>query len=36
MEKAAIYTRISKDPHGEGLGVGRQEEDCRALCERNG
>jgi DNA invertase Pin-like site-specific DNA recombinase len=27
---------ISSDPTGAGLGVARQEEDCRALCERLG
>jgi site-specific DNA recombinase len=31
-----IYCRISSDRTGEGLGVDRQELDCRALCERNG
>ena len=34
--RAAIYVRISKDRAGAGLGVARQEEDCRALCERRG
>jgi DNA invertase Pin-like site-specific DNA recombinase len=34
--RAAIYCRISQDRSGDGLGVQRQEEDCRALCERNG
>jgi DNA invertase Pin-like site-specific DNA recombinase len=29
--RAAIYVRISKDRAGSGLGVARQEEDCRAL-----
>ena len=33
---AAIYTRISKDRTGAGLGVDRQESDCRALAERLG
>lgn len=33
---AAIYVRISQDRNGEGLGVARQEEDCRALAERLG
>jgi site-specific DNA recombinase len=33
---AAIYVRISQDRAGAGLGVARQEEDCRALCERLG
>jgi DNA invertase Pin-like site-specific DNA recombinase len=32
---AAIYLRISDDREGEGLGVARQEKDCRALVERN-
>ena len=34
--RAAIYARISKDRDGEGLGVARQLEDCRALAEREG
>ena len=34
--RAAIYTRISRDDEGDGLGVRRQEEDCRAICERRG
>lgn len=33
---AAIYTRISDDKEGRGLGVERQEEDCYALAERLG
>jgi site-specific DNA recombinase len=33
---AAVYVRISDDPTGEGLGVARQERECRALCKRNG
>lgn len=33
---AAIYTRISRDRSGERAGVGRQEADCRAYCERRG
>lgn len=33
---AVIYTRISKDRTGAGLGVDRQEEDCRALAQRLG
>lgn len=40
MTEACIYTRISSDknkdktgPDGEGLGVARQEEDCRALAD---
>lgn len=34
--RAAIYTRISRDELGDGLGVQRQEADCRAVCERRG
>ncbi|WP_431680131.1 recombinase family protein [Kitasatospora sp. KL5] len=34
--RAAIYCRISQDRDGAGLGVARQEADCRALCERKG
>ncbi|MFJ9006603.1 recombinase family protein [Streptomyces canus] len=34
--RAAIYCRISQDRGGAGLGVARQEEDCRALCDRVG
>jgi site-specific DNA recombinase len=34
--RAAIYTRISRDRSGERAGVGRQEADCRAFCERRG
>ena len=34
--RAAVYTRISRDDAGEGAGVARQEEDCRALCQRLG
>jgi site-specific DNA recombinase len=33
---AAIYTRISSDPRGEGLGVARQLDDCRELIEVRG
>lgn len=36
MTRAAIYARISKDRDGEGLGVERQIEDCRALANRLG
>src|ERR1017187_10917842 len=36
MTNAAVYVRISQDREGAGLGVQRQEEDCRALCERLG
>ncbi|AEM80992.1 recombinase family protein [Streptomyces violaceusniger] len=34
--RAAIYVRISQDRGGAGLGIARQEEDCRALCSRKG
>lgn len=34
--RAAIYCRISQDRGGAGLGIARQEEDCRKLCERKG
>jgi DNA invertase Pin-like site-specific DNA recombinase len=34
--RAGIYVRISQDRGGAGLGVQRQEQDCRALCERRG
>ncbi|MFC5718990.1 recombinase family protein [Streptomyces gamaensis] len=34
--RAAIYVRISQDRGGAGLGIARQEEDCRALCARKG
>jgi len=33
---SAIYARISRDREGDGLGVDRQEQDCRALAERLG
>ena len=33
---AGIYVRISQDRGGAGLGVERQEEDCRALAQRLG
>ena len=36
MAGAAVYCRISQDREGAGLGVTRQEADCRALCERRG
>ncbi len=36
MEKGGIYVRISSDVFGEGLGVARQEADCRGLAERHG
>lgn len=35
-KRAAIYCRISKDREGDGLGVDRQEQDCRALADRLG
>lgn len=34
--QAVIYCRISQDREGAGLGVDRQEADCRALAARNG
>jgi site-specific DNA recombinase len=34
--RAAVYVRISDDRTGAGLGVARQEADCRALCEKEG
>ena len=34
--RAAIYLRISSDVAGEGLGVARQEQDCRKLAEVKG
>lgn len=36
MPRAAIYCRISRDRVGAGLGVERQEADCRALAARLG
>jgi DNA invertase Pin-like site-specific DNA recombinase len=36
MTSAVIYTRISRDIAGEGLGVQRQEDEARALAERLG
>ncbi len=36
MPKAAIYARISDDREGEGLGVERQEADCRELAAQLG
>lgn len=35
-QRAAIYTRISRDALDTGLGVQRQEEDARRLCESRG
>ncbi|WP_104061117.1 recombinase family protein [Arthrobacter sp. 4R501] len=34
--RAAIYARISKDREGAGLGVQRQEQDCREVAQRMG
>ncbi|MEE3127067.1 MAG: recombinase family protein, partial [Actinomycetota bacterium] len=34
--RAAVYCRISRDAEQEGLGVKRQEDDCRALVEARG
>lgn len=34
--RAVIYCRISRDPGHDELGVRRQEQDCRRLCERSG
>lgn len=36
MTRAAIYVRISRDREGGGLGVARQESDCRELAARHG
>lgn len=36
MTRAAIYTRISRDRVGAGLGVARQRADCEDLAVRNG
>lgn len=36
MTRAAIYCRISRDRIGAGLGVERQQADCRALAARQG
>jgi site-specific DNA recombinase len=36
MTRAAIYVRISQDREGAGLGVQRQEEDCRAVAAQLG
>ena len=35
-QRAVIYARISLDKTGEGLGVQRQEAECRALCKSRG
>lgn len=34
--RAGVYCRISSDPTGQRAGVDRQEQDCRALAERQG
>ena len=34
--RTVIYCRISQDATGAGLGVQRQEKDCRALCRKRG
>lgn len=34
--RAGVYLRISDDREGTGLGVGRQDEDCTAHCDRLG
>ncbi len=36
VRQAAIYTRISSDQDGTGLGVARQEQDCQVLADRLG
>jgi site-specific DNA recombinase len=36
MERAAVYTRISKDTEARALGVARQEAECRQLVEQLG
>lgn len=36
MPAAALYCRISKDAEARGLGVARQEKECRALAKRKG
>lgn len=36
MTRAAIYVRISEDRRGTGLGVARQEAECRALAQAKG
>jgi site-specific DNA recombinase len=36
VTRAALYCRISDDREGRGLGVARQEDDCRQLCDRRG
>lgn len=36
MTRAAIYTRISRDPSGQAVGVARQLVDCEKLCDQRG
>ena len=36
LRNAALYARISSDPHGTELGVQRQLEDCRKKAEADG
>lgn len=36
MKRAVVYVRISDDRVGAGLGVARQEADCRKLCDERG
>jgi site-specific DNA recombinase len=36
MTRAVIYTRISRDPEGDALGVARQRQDCLDRAARDG
>ena len=36
MTRAVVYTRISRDPEGEALGVERQRQDCLDRAAREG
>ena len=36
VPKIAVYTRISRDDEGDGLGVTRQREDCERLTDLRG
>jgi len=36
VTRAAVYLRISSDPSGQQLGVGRQRQDCERLCADKG
>ena len=36
MTRAVVYTRISRDPEGEALGVQRQRQDCLDRAAREG